>query len=264
MLSGELSASLDEDQILQMTSKQLLKALNARWVSAIIIDERGACVLKVDVPEEPGKTPLRLPETPLLIRLQETQGIFSSADISSELDMLPLTQKLFAPRGVQSVLFVPLITAVNLHGWLVIQTGDLYRFGTSEIELARTISNQAAVAMQNARLYNQTRLLTQDLEQRVEARTREVRREHNNTQALLGIHHRVVQQSGFKSGDEPHVGRLNDFIGAEQSLILLNDGKTYVAGVELAPTTSASAPLKGAHVREIALGGSPARFCPGG
>ncbi len=250
-LSGELSASLDEDQILQLTSKQLLKALNASWVSAIIIDDLGECGLKVDVPGESGKTPFSLPETPLLKHLQESQGIYSSADIHSEKDLQPLTQVLFAPRGVQSVLFVPLITAVNIHGWLVIQTGSPYRFSTSEIELARTISNQAAVAMQNARLYNQTRLLTQDLERRVEARTREVRREHNNTQALLRIITELSSSLDLNLVMNRTLGVLNESIGAEQSLILLNDGKTYVAGEELAPSTSASAPLKGAHVREI-------------
>jgi len=40
-LSSELSASLDEDQILILTSKQLMKALNASWVSAVLIDDAG-------------------------------------------------------------------------------------------------------------------------------------------------------------------------------------------------------------------------------
>jgi len=43
---------------------------------------------------------------------------------------------------------------------------------------------------------------------------------------------------------------LNESIGAEQSLILLNDGKNYLAGVELRHQ-AAPAQLKGAHVREI-------------
>ena len=250
-LSSELSASLEEDQILRITCRQLLKALNANWVSAILIDEAGQLVVQVDVPEEHGKTPMSLPEAPLLKRLYETHGIFSTSDISSEKEMQPLTQKLFAPRGVQSVLFVPLITAVNLHGWMVIQTGFPIRFSSSEIELARTISNQAAVAMQNARLYNQTRLLTRDLERRVEARTREVRREHNNTQALLRVITELSSSLDLNLVMNRTLAVLNESIGAEQSLILLNDGKTYIAGVELAPSTSASAPLKGTHLREI-------------
>ncbi len=250
-LSGDLSASLDEGQILRLTCKQLLKALNAGWVSAVLIDDAGELVLTVDVPEETVNVPMSLPETPLLTRLRETQGIFSTTDLNAEKEMQPLTQTLFAPRGVQSVLFVPLITAVNLHGWLVIQTGLPTRFSSPEIELARTISNQAAVAQQNARLYNQTRLLTQDLERRVEARTREVRREHNNTQALLKIITELSSSLDLNLVMNRTLMVLNESIGAEQSLILLNDGKSYLAGVELAPSGSASAPLKGAHVREI-------------
>ena len=250
-LSSELSASLEEDQILRITCKQLLKALNANWVSAILIDEAGQLEVQADFPEEQGKIAMSLPEAPLLKRLYETHGIFSTSDISSEKEMQPLTQKLFAPRGVQSVLFVPLITAVNLHGWMVIQTGFPVRFSSPEIELARTISNQAAVAMQNARLYNQTRLLTRDLERRVEARTREVRREHNNTQALLRVITELSSSLDLNLVMNRTLAVLNESIGAEQSLILLNDGKSYIAGVELAPSTSASAPLKGAHLREI-------------
>ena len=250
-LSGELSSSLDEEAILHLTCNQLLKALNVRWVSAVLIDDADALVVKADVPEDEVKTPVSLPETPLLIRLRESHGIFSTLDVRSENELKPVSDELFVPRGAQSVLFVPLITAVNLHGWMVIQTDSLYRFSSSEIELARTISNQAAVALQNARLYNQTRLLTQDLERRVEARTREVRREHNNTQALLRIITELSSSLDMDLVMQRTLSVLNESIGAEQSLILLNDGKSYVAGVELALSTTMSAPLKGAHVREI-------------
>ena len=252
-LSSELGASLEEDQILRITCNQLLKAFTANWVSAVLIDEIGQFVVQMDAPQEQGKTPMSLPDAPLLKRLYETQGIFSTSDLSSEQELQSLMEKLFAPRGVQSALFVPLITAVNLHGWMVIQTDSPTRFTPPEIELARTISNQAAVAMQNARLYNQTRLLTQDLERRVEARTHEVRREHNNTQALLKIITELSSSLDINLVMNRTLGVLNELIGAEQSLILLNDGKSYIAGVELAPSTSASAPLRGAHIREISL-----------
>jgi len=91
------------------------------------------------------------------------------------------------PRGVQSVLFVPLITAVNLHGWLVIQTGYPLPVQLAEIELARTMSNQAAVALQKCQVVQPDPPVNTGFRAAVDARTREVGGEHNNTQALLKV-----------------------------------------------------------------------------
>jgi GAF domain-containing protein len=64
---------------------------------------------------------------------------------------------------------------------------ETYRFSSSEVELSRTISNQAAIAIQNASLFAERHRMAADLERRVEERTIEFRREHQNTQTLLRI-----------------------------------------------------------------------------
>jgi GAF domain-containing protein len=101
------------------------------------------------------------------------------------------------------------------------------------MELARTMANQAAIAYQNARLYNETRRLTQDLEQRVEERTGEVMREHNNTQALLKIITELSTSLDLDQVMNRTLMVLNEAIGSEQSLIVLNEGKLYQAGLDL-------------------------------
>jgi len=251
-LSSELSSTLNEQTMLHLTCQQLHSALSASRVAALLIGEGDVLHISTEVPSGPEGLPIELPNAPVLDRLRETQGIFSSFDIAKEADLLPLARAYFNTRAVQSVVFVPLVTAVQLHGWLLIQTDTPYRFNSSEIELARTMSNQAAVALQNARLYNETRRLTQDLERRVEERTHDVLREHNNTQALLRIITELSSSLDLNLVMNRTLLVLTETLAAEQSVILMNDGKTYQAGADLIVHDPAGAPRKGSLEREIA------------
>lgn len=64
---------------------------------------------------------------------------------------------------MRSLLLVPLATAANLQGWLLLDRRISTATPPLEIELARTIANQSAIAIQNARLFAETRRLTTDL-----------------------------------------------------------------------------------------------------
>ena len=131
---------------------------------------------------------------------------------------------------------LPLVTGSNLLGWVMCQNKEPHRYGSSEMDLARTICNQAAVAMQNARLYVETRLLTEDLEKRVSERTTELRREHQNTQTLLRIITELSSSLEINAVLVRTMSVINKSIGAEQSLILMvsNPNQSYRAGLDLA------------------------------
>ena len=77
-------------------------------------------------------------------------------------------------RGVSVVL--PLVSGGRLVGIYLLgrkRSGDLYQ--SRELEVLRTLSNQAATAIANARLYEQVHGLSQELELKVQDRTRELR-----------------------------------------------------------------------------------------
>ncbi len=59
-------------------------------------------------------------------------------------------------------------------GVISVQAYRPYAFGDAELELLSTIADTVAVAVQNARLFDASRHHTEDLEQRVAARTREL------------------------------------------------------------------------------------------
>jgi GAF domain-containing protein len=65
-------------------------------------------------------------------------------------------RELFRERGLVSYLGVPLITRDEVIGVLGLYTRDAHGFTDEEIEFLNTLAGQAAVAIDNARLYEQT------------------------------------------------------------------------------------------------------------
>ncbi|HZU86645.1 MAG TPA: GAF domain-containing protein, partial [Anaerolineaceae bacterium] len=235
-LSGDLGGSLDVNYILHQAADQMMNAMGASRVAVVILNQKGHFVLHDEVPVHPGALlPVVWDDVPMLERLRETGGIFNTLNVNEEIDLSPMDQQYFKPRNTVSLLIVPMVTAMTMHGWLFIQTDSAYRFSVPEIELARTMSNQTAISMQNARLYAETRSLTADLEKRVEERTAELRREHNNTETLLRIMTELSASLDLNQVLNRTLLILNETTGAEQSFIMLLQDKapSYQAGMPL-------------------------------
>ncbi len=231
--SFDLGGALDLDTVLEVTARQLQDALGAEWVSAVLLGSKGELNLSMELPGGVGALPLTLPRLPLFERLADSRGIFTCADVHAERDLQPLTASHFDPRGLKALMALPLLAGSNLYGWMWAQMQDVYRFSLPEIDLGRTITNQAALAIQNARLFAETRRLTEDLERRVEERTAEMMREHQNTQTLLSIITELSASLDLRHVLTRTLSVLNDSLGAEQSLILLTSSPTiYRAGAD--------------------------------
>lgn len=238
-LSSELSGTLDIDRILTITAHQLMQALNGARVAAITVSDKGEYSLQVEVPAGPDTLPQAWPAVSLLNRLKESQGIFSCANVETEPEVAGLVDLYLTARKTKAIAVIPLISASRLHGWLMVQNGEPIRYSPSELELARTMANQAAIAIQTARLYQETLHLTEDLEKRVEERTTELRREHNNTETLLRIITELSNSLDMEQVMSRALGVLKDSVGAHQSLIYLAQNKrVYQVGKCLATKES--------------------------
>lgn len=151
--SSSLSGLLDADQILQLTADELLQALSVKRISAVAL-ERGRPVWKISTPASKRKLPQPLPDAPIFERLRESLGVFNTSDVRKEDDLKPLAG--FLEDETRALLILPLISGSELRVLVFVHmTGDGH-FGPNEIELARTITNQAAIALENARLYQST------------------------------------------------------------------------------------------------------------
>jgi len=224
-LSSELTASLDEGTILQVATQQFLTALNCSLIGVVMVAEKGHFVLQAETPAIFDDLPLTLPSIPLMERLIDSTSIFSSQDINQEEELQSLMGQYFIPRQTTSLLMVPLMAGSNLYGWFWLQNQKPYRYSAAEIELARTISNQASVAIQNARLFAETRRLTEDLEQRVQERTAELMREHQSSQTLLNVITELSTSLDLGMVLTRTLNVLNESLGSEQSLILISSGQ---------------------------------------
>jgi len=234
-LSEELGASLEMGTILQVTAEHMLGALNASIVAGVMIGPGDKYILEIETPPQRAHLPMALLDVPLFDRLKDSKGIFSTVQVSGEPDLAPMFEAYFAPRGILSVLIVPLLAGGTLYGWLMVQKNVSYRFTVSEIELARTVCNQAAIAIQNARLFEETRTLSEFLERRVEERTSELRREHQNSQTLLRIISELSTSLDMGLVMSRALMVINESIGSQESLAMLLEStqKPYRAGEAL-------------------------------
>ena len=252
-LLSELSGSLDTTRILDFAVREFQQIIGCTSASALSFEYK--TIDGSDQDSEPalemdsGNTTVQaeylpwkvsnhtaygpgsvLPHTSLFTRLLKTKGIFSTEDMNEELELEPLKEFL-ARHRTRSLLIIPIISGgiagedilpeSRFQGMLLAHHNTPYRFSADEIELARTISNQVAIALQNARLYEKTRNLTEHLESRVQQRTAELTYEHQRADTLL----RIIRELSI-SLDLDHVLRntlkvLREYVDAEQITILI-------------------------------------------
>ena len=148
--TSALTGSLDTDQILNLTADELLKGLGVRRVSVVTF-ERGRAVWKITAPRSRIKLPKQLPDVPIFNRLRESLGIFNTDDIHNEPDLADLMEML--GENTTALLILPLVSGQTLTALIFAQMVGQARFGFNELEVARTITNQATIALENARLY---------------------------------------------------------------------------------------------------------------
>ena len=253
-LSNELSGSLDANLILSYTVQEFLQLIPCTLASALLFAEQtgphelslpavseevetipGVFTLQAEYPlPKSGKNPFPIgsiiPDSPIFDRLKESLGIFNTSDVSQESELKPL-EKYLAYHHTKSLLVVPIASGRadrgeigsrhRFHGLLLVHNYKTYHLKPEEVELARTISNQVAIALQNARLYEETRSLTETLEMRVQQRTIDLERERQRSDTLLRI---ITELSASLDLDQVlhrTLGVLGEYVDADQIAILI-------------------------------------------
>jgi PAS domain S-box-containing protein len=219
-LSMEFSKTLEPQRILEITLDELLHITAGKGALTLLFDEDHHPILAAEKPVCSLDSTPHIPEAPIFNRLRETFGVFHSEDISQEDEFAPL-RELLELRRARSVLALALATADELHGVILIYDDANQRFPVDQVELARTVANQAAIALQNARLYAETLSLTQDLEKRVQDRTAQLALEHRRTEILLRITTELTASLDLEHVLNRTIRILNEMVDAEQITVMI-------------------------------------------
>ncbi|MEI7846230.1 MAG: GAF domain-containing protein, partial [Chloroflexota bacterium] len=175
--SAELGGSLSSEQVLSLTATQLMTALQIEKAMLLLLGDNNHDYLLNILPDEAGKTNTQreLPSSEILNHLREAQSIYAVEDVSQDPSLASLSallensvpQERFAkqigpnpaPQELgptsEAMLILPLSSSKN-HYAIVLYSRQIRRFNSTEIELARTICNQATIALENADLYQST------------------------------------------------------------------------------------------------------------
>ncbi len=219
-LSSELSSSLDPVQILNYAVQELYQTIRCSAVSGLLFEGEGLAFLQAEYPATGLELPLAVPDNPLFLRLRESLGVYSSEDVSQEPGLEQLAD-LFERFQTRGLLILPVTTGSELHGLMLAHETTPHPFEADELELALTVSNQVAIAIQNARLFAETRSLTEDLEERVNQRTSELEKEHHRIEILLRIITELSASLDLSQVLSRTLEVLNEILDAEQITVLI-------------------------------------------
>ena len=127
-----------------------------------------------------------------------------------------------------SWLGIPLLFKGEVIGVIVLDKKEANFYSLVHSQIGTTFAGQAAVALENAHLFEDSQerafelnQLTETLEQRVAERTTELEREQRNTKTLLDILTEVSSSLDLDLALRQTLALLNETVGAEQGTVML-------------------------------------------
>jgi len=251
--SNVVASNLELKPLLQVVLEQLQSVLRCTGATIlvmdgdelIILDHRGPMAADaVATARFPGRWAAATAElrrgSPLVIDNIWSDG--PTATAFREAAPPALTALLMYARAL---MLVPLEVRGRLIGFLLVDSDEPNRYGTRDAQLAWALANQTAVAVENARLYDQARRLAT-----LEERQRLARELHDSvTQTLFTVSMLVRALPDARRGGEErsdamlaHLGEVTEAALAEMRTLLL----------ELRPSAVLQADLP-ALMRQLAL-----------
>jgi PAS domain S-box-containing protein len=168
-VSRRLSTILDQRQLVNEVVEQLKSTFNYYHVHAYLLDETGENLVLAGGTGDAGKTLLerghRLPRGRGLVgRAAETKEPVLAPDTSQDPEWLPNP---LLPE-TKSEIAVPIVAGEQVLGVLDVQNNVAGSLGLQDADLLRSIADQLAVAVQNARLYERAEASIQEAQSLVD------------------------------------------------------------------------------------------------
>ena len=186
-LQKAVTASLNLDHVLDATMEQVQKVLKAETTSLWFVDRANQALLLSAAFNQSARSihGIRLP-------LQEGMSGYvvrsGQPFLSGNIQEHPKYQRPMVERSehvIHSMICVPLRVRQRVIGVLQAVHPEMDHFTQEDLHLLNAVGDAVTVAIENAWLFGQIQLFNQQLEQKVEARTRELAREKEKTETIL-------------------------------------------------------------------------------
>ena len=180
-----LVSTLSLDKVTKRILKELAKVVAYERGSVLLRQEQQLISLaKRGYPKEEAfqtiVVPLREPGEDIYWHLVETREPVILADVVQE----PTWQQLESLPLNHSWMGVPLIAQDRVIGMISLTREAVNAFHPDEVQVVLTFASQAAIALENARLYEQVKAFNEQLEQMVDERTLELNRAYHILEQL--------------------------------------------------------------------------------
>ena len=160
-MGGELSASLDSRQVANLIARHLASAMGVDECAISYWDRPAGRLVTLGyhppTPVEELQPYFELagyPESRRVLEHQET-SVVRCGDPAAD----PAELALLEPAGYRSLVMLPLVAKGESIGLVELMARTPVAISADNLELARTMANEAAIALENARLYEEARAL---------------------------------------------------------------------------------------------------------
>ncbi len=157
--TNEINNLADERRILDLTAQVFCAALGVDHVGITLIEPSGE--FATVVAEHPGQAAIGLKieaNRGAMLLLKRSSQAMLVRDVASDERLEPQSRAALQSLGVRTVLFLPLLDREKrLFGSIGLDIlRDDYQFDDDAVEIAQTLATQAGIAVQKARLQQQT------------------------------------------------------------------------------------------------------------
>jgi signal transduction histidine kinase len=220
-----LSASMDRAQQLEIVGEKLNQALEIASLSIWLFDIPTRELVLARSWGQPMP-----PDDSVRIAAAQPDDLiaraFRQGKSELEIEVDPATQGVWYQPGC-AVLATPLVAQRQVTGVIVVQDPSAHGLqDRSQQDFVKSAASQAAIALENTRLYDEVRDFNSVLEQRIAERTRQLQIERDTLETLHDI---AVETTSTLDRDallESSLGALAKLVGVEYGSIMLVEAET--------------------------------------
>jgi PAS domain S-box-containing protein len=168
---SQLASALTLNDVLDVMIETVSKVVGSKSVNIMLVENDIATIERASDDSNPAYegVEMHIPSTTTLNHMKETQQALIISDISTD----PRWMKNEDRNTLKSYLGAPIILKGKLIGYINLDGNIPHYFKEKHQQRIQAFADQAAIAIENARLYETSQRYTEDLEVRVLERTAE-------------------------------------------------------------------------------------------